>query len=65
MKRFEKIKNNATLEDMAEIIMILSIRIAKKLIRDEYGEELEVSNFQKSDIKEDLKIWLNRNYENK
>lgn len=65
MKRFEKIKNDATLEDMAEIIMILSVRIAKKLIRDEYGEELEVSNFQKSDIKEDLKIWLSRNYEEK
>lgn len=58
MTRFEKLKNEATLEEMAEVMMILSVKIAKRLVAEEYGELLEISNFDKVDIQQFYEEWL-------
>ena len=65
MTRFERLKNEATLEEMAEVMMILSVRIAKNLVKEEYGESLEVSNFDKADIEQYFKEWLKHELKNK
>ena len=57
MTRFEKLKNEATLEEMAEVMMILSVRVAKDLAREDEWD-LEISNFDKADIESYLRNWL-------
>lgn len=57
MTRFEKLKNEATLEEMAEVMMNLSVRVAKDLARNDEWD-LEISNFDKADIEQFFKDWL-------
>ena len=49
MTRFEKLKNEATLEEVAEIMTILSVKVAEHLAKaDDW--DLEISNFDRADI---------------
>ena len=57
MTRFEKLKNEATLEEVAEVMMNLSVRVAKDLARNDEWD-LEISNFDKADIEQFFKDWL-------
>lgn len=64
MTRFEKLRNEATLEEMAEVMMILSVRVAKNLAKED-GYYLEVSNFDKADVEQFFREWLKHELENK
>lgn len=57
MTRFEKLKDETTLEEMAEIMMNLSIRVAKDLARVNECD-LEINNFYKADIEQFFQKWL-------
>lgn len=47
-------------EKLAKVMADMASKIARRLVKDEYGEELEVSNFTLGEIERDISSWLSR-----
>lgn len=59
MKNYEVLKELSK-EDLTIALAKISVKVAKDLVMEEYGHELEVSNFILADIEQVIGNWLEK-----
>ena len=59
MKNYEVLKELSK-EELTIALANISAKIAKDLVMDEYGHELEISNFTLAEIEQNIGNWLER-----
>lgn len=58
MKNYEVLKKLSK-EELTIALANISAKVAKDLVMEEYGHELEISNFTLAEIEQTIENWLN------
>lgn len=57
MKNYEVLKELSN-EELTIVLANISAKVAKDLVMEEYGHELEISNFTLAEIEQTIGNWL-------
>lgn len=52
-------------DEVIKILAEITAKIAQQLVKEEYGEELEVNNFTLYDIEKDISTWFDKEVKKK